>query len=126
VWDLPAGDQGGEVRGLLVDLNGRKLMLRARLAARPATDAARGGAIEGLLYPIRTDAIRPTPIAAVVGTYALGRSGRSTFEAAIIELVGAPGERPDALGKLGGTFNDPARGALDPIGTFSGRWAICR
>jgi hypothetical protein len=124
-WNLPAGDQSGQVRGLLSDANGRRLVLQARLAPLPGTDGTRGGSIEGLLYPVRTDALRPAPVAAVVGTYVLGRPGRGTFEAAIVEIA-KPDERPAALGKLGGVFADPARRGMDPVGTFSGRWAVCR
>jgi hypothetical protein len=125
-WDLPARGELGHARGLLVERDGLRLALDARLAPIPLPGDLRGGLVDGLLFPVTDAGVGPRPIAEVHGTYLVGPDGNGRFETAIVELSSPAGDRPDVLGKLEGIFSDPMRDGRDPVGRFLGRWILCR
>jgi hypothetical protein len=127
-WDLPAGDQPGTVRGILVDSAGRKLGFEGVLTPVRTQSGIVRGRLDGALYTLLKDRFHPRPIASVEGIWVSGPEGRGRFRGDIVELQPGKSEKVvTATGKIAGGFSDLRSAELaNPVGTFVCRWKICR
>jgi hypothetical protein len=124
-WELPEPDELGHVRGQLVERDGPRLFLEARLLPLPQVGERRGGLVEGRLFPVSDAGVAPRAVATVIGTYLVGPDGRGKFETGIFELPDTS-DRPERLGQLDGLFRDPRQAGPDVPGDFIGRWRLAR
>ena len=141
-WNLPLGDQPGNVRGFLVDRAGRKLGFEGVLTpVRTMPNGVVRGRLDGALYPLKKDdKFHPKALAEVTGRWVSGPAGRGRFRAAIAEVQKGNGngngngnggnaeQAVAASGKVAGQFLDLRSETLglDPVGAFTCRWTICR
>ncbi len=120
-WDLPRKTDAGDVRGLLVEVGGRRLALEAKLFPAPVRGDLQTGRLVGSLFELDSEGNPGRPVADVLGTYLGGRDGLGKFDATILTRDPRPLER---IGRIEGRFADPLVNGKDPIGRFRGRWAL--
>src|SRR5688572_6788631 len=121
-WDLPTRDMPGRVRGLLVDPDGHRFALAARLVPLPMPGDLRGGQMEGQLHLVQDDGSVGRPVAEVHGVYLVRPDRRGRFEAVIAPLS----DSDERIGRIEGFFADPQRDDRNPVGHYRGRWVLRR
>ena len=117
-WDLPGSLDVGRARGILVDLNGRRLALEAKLMPAAVRDG-QAGRVLGALLTLDREGNLGRPVAELSGGYIGGTDGFGRFELVITPLDGVA-----LRGRIRGRYADPMVRGKDKVGRYAGEWIL--